>query len=136
MTSLDARSPADAWLGTGLRFPLSPPETGGPMPRVAGMDRIRQAIEIVLATEPGERVMMPEFGCGLRRFLMTPNTVATRTAIQEEVTEALTLWEPRIRLTRVGVDQGDVPTLVWIDIAFVRLIDLAPGNLVYPFYLQ
>lgn len=136
MTSLDSTSPADAWLGTGLRLPLSPPATGGPMPRVAGMDRIRQSIETVLATEPGERVMMPEFGCGLRRFLMTPNTVATRTAIQEEVTEALTLWEPRIRLTRVNVTPGDVPTLVWVDVAYVRLIDQAPGNLVYPFYLQ
>jgi phage baseplate assembly protein W len=136
MTSLDARSQADAWLGTGLRFPLTPPAEGGRLPRLSGMDRIRQSIEIVLATEPGERVMMPEFGCGLRRFLMAPNTVATRTAIQEEVTEALTLWEPRIRLSRVSVEPGDVPTLIWIDIAYVRAIDLTPGNLVYPFYLQ
>jgi phage baseplate assembly protein W len=136
MTSLDARSQADAWLGSGLRFPLTPPETGGALPRIDGMDRIRQSIETVLATEPGERVMMPEFGCGLRRFLMTPNTVATRTSIQQEVTEALTLWEPRVRLTRVAVEAGEEPTLVWIDVAYVRLTDLAPGNLVYPFYLQ
>jgi len=136
MTSLDARSQADAWLGSGLRFPFTPPETGGALPSIDGMDRIRQSIEIVLATEPGERVMMPEFGCGLRRFLMSPNAVATRTAIQDEVTEALTLWEPRIRLTRVTVEPGEEPTLLWIDVAYVRLIDLAPGNLVYPFYLQ
>jgi uncharacterized protein len=137
MAALNTGSPADAWLGTGLRFPVSPPATGGALPRVAGMERVRQSIETVLATEPGERVMMPEFGCGLRRFLMAPNTVATRTAIQDEVTEALTLLEPRIRLTRVAVDPGDDdPTLVWIDIAYVRLVDLAPGNLVYPFYLR
>lgn len=106
------------------------------MPRAAGMDRVRQSIETVLSTEPGERVMMPDFGCGLRRYLMAPNTVATRTAIQNEVTQALTMWEPRIRLTRVAVEPGEEPTLVWIDIAYVRLLDLAAANLVYPFYLR
>jgi uncharacterized protein len=136
MTAVDALAPADAWLGRGLRFPITPPAGGGPMPTVSGMDRVRQAIEVVLGTEPGERVMMPAFGCGLRRFLMQPNTVATRTAIEQEVTEALTLGEPRIRLTRVTVEEGDEPSLVWIDIAYVRLIDLAPANLVYPFYLR
>jgi uncharacterized protein len=136
MAALETGAPADVWLGTGLRFPINPPVTGGSLPRIAGMERVRQSIETVLATEPGERVMMPEFGCGLRRFLMAPNMVATRTAIQDEVTEALILWEPRIRLTRVAVDPGDEPTLVWIDIAYVRLLDLAPGNLVYPFYLR
>jgi len=106
------------------------------MPTIAGMDRVRQAIEVILSTEPGERIMMPTFGCGLRRFLMQPNTVATRTAIQQEVTEALTVGEPRIRLTRVSVEPDDDPTLVWIDISYVRLVDLTPANLVYPFYLR
>lgn len=106
------------------------------MPTVSGMDRVRQAIEVILSTEPGERVMMPEFGCGLRRFVMQPNTVATRTAIEQEVSEALTLGEHRIRLTRVAVEPGDEPSLVWIDIAYVRLVDLTPANLVFPFYLK
>ena len=30
----------------------------------------------------------------------------------------------------------DEPTLVWIDISYVRLADLRPDNLVYPFYLK
>lgn len=136
MTSVDVLAPADAWLGSGLRFPITPPAGGGAMPTLTGMDRVRQAIEVILSTEPGERVMMPQFGCGLRRFQMQPNTVATRTAIEQEVSEALTLGEPRIRLTRVAVEPGDEPSLVWIDIAYVRLLDLTPANLVYPFYLK
>ena len=136
MTALGALSSVDGWLGTGLQFPITPTMSGGRMPTVQGMDRVRQSIDTVLATEPGERVMMPEFGCGLRRFLMAPNTVGTRTAIQNEVSEALTLWEPRIRLTEVSVEPGEEPTLVWIDIRYVRLVDLVPANLVYPFYLR
>jgi phage baseplate assembly protein W len=135
MTTADVLAPADVWLGRGLRFPITPAADGA-MAQVTGMDRVRQAIEVILSTEPGERIMMPTFGCGLRRFLMQPNTVATRAAIEQEVTEALTLGEPRIQLTEVSVEPDDDPTLVWIDIAYVRLVDLTPANLVYPFYLR
>ena len=49
------------------------------MTTVGGMDLIRQSIATILDTEPGERIMLPSFGCGLRRYLMEPNTLATRT---------------------------------------------------------
>jgi hypothetical protein len=155
------RTPADRWLGNGFRFPLRPmpaPGTvpdpasdgdagasggssitsgtgGGTVRLVSGMALVRQSIETILDTEPGERVMEPLFGCGLRRYLMAPNNAATRTAIRNDVVEALTLWEPRIRVTEVSVTPGEVPTLLYLDIAFLRLLDLRPDNLVYPFYL-
>jgi hypothetical protein len=139
------RTPADRWLGSGFRFPLRPtsPGTvpdpasgaGGTVPLISGMALVRQSIETILDTEPGERVMEPLFGCGLRRYLMAPNNAATRTAIRNDVVEALTLWEPRIRVTEVSVTPGEVPTLLYLDIAFLRLLDLRPDNLVYPFYL-
>jgi phage baseplate assembly protein W len=129
-------SPADAWVGTGLRLPLLPTEQTPRLTTVSGTELIRQSIQVILFTEPGERVMMPDFGCGLTRFVMAPNTVAIRTAIREEVSQALNLWEPRLRLTEVTVTEGDEPRLVWIDVSYVRLIDLRPDNLVYPFYLR
>ena len=46
-----------------------------------GPEKIRQSIAIILDTERGERVMRPAFGCGLRRYLMKPNTTATGTMI-------------------------------------------------------
>ena len=99
------------------------------------MELVRQSIETILDTEPGERVMRPGFGCGLRRYLMAPNSVATRTAIQEDVRMSLTAWEPRIRLTDVAALPAEEPTQLWITISYVRLTDLRPDNLVYPFYL-
>lgn len=127
-------SPADRWLGRGVPFPLR--IQGGRVGWIEGMDLVRQSIETILDTEPGERIMMPSFGCGLRRFLMAPNMVATRTAIQHDVTAALTTWEPRIRLVEVSVTPGEEPTLVWIKVSYVRLSDLRSDNLVYPFYLR
>lgn len=128
-------SVVDRWLGRGLRFPLRPDPVTGALPTVSGMEIIRQSVETILDTEPGERVMLPAFGCGLRRYLMEPNTLTTRTAMREDIVVALGRWEPRIEVTNVAVTAGAEPSLVWIEIAYVRLADLRPDNLVYPFYL-
>ena len=80
--------------------------------------------------------MLPTFGCGLRRFLMEPNTAATRAAIAAG--HHRRRWPCGSRGSgspSVGVTPGEDPSLVWIDIAYVRLADLRPDNLVYPFYL-
>ncbi len=95
---------------------------------VDGMELIRQSVATILDTEPGERIMLPAFGCGLRRYLMEPNTLATRTRWPEDITAALQLWEPRIRLTNVAVTPGEDPTLVWIEIAYVRAGRPPPGQ--------
>lgn len=128
-------SVVDLWLGTGLRFPLRPDDRTGALPTVAGMELVRQSIEQILDTEPGERIMLPGFGCGLRRYLMEPNNLTTRTAMTDDITTALGRWEPRIRVTNVAVTAGEDPSLVWIEITYVRLADLRPDNVVYPFYL-
>jgi Bacteriophage baseplate protein W len=125
----------EAWVGRGPRFPLRPGRDGA-LGFVGGEEIIRQSIETILDTEPGERVMLPTFGCGLRRYLMEPNTTATRASMQQDIEDALGRWEPRIRLTGVAVTPGDDPALVWIEIAYVRLVDRRADNLVYPFYLR
>ena len=125
----------DAWLGQGPVFPFRP----GPDGRLAytGGDAIvRQSIETILDTEPGERVMLPTFGCGLRRFLMQPNTPATRTGMQQEISDSLRRWEPRIQVSEVSVTPGDDPALVWISISYTQLADRREDDLVYPFYLR
>ena len=127
----------DVWLGTGVPFPLRPDASTRQIDWLSGMELVRQSIETILDTEPGERVMLPAFGCGLRRFLMAPNTATTRTAIQQDVAAALNTWEPRIQVTEVSVTPADdEPALVWIDISYIRLADLRQDNLVYPFYLK
>jgi uncharacterized protein len=134
MTQPTVSTIADQWLGTGLRFPIRPDAITGALPRVGGMERIRQSIEQILDTEPGERIMLPDFGCGMRRYLMEPNTLNTRTAIAKDVELALARWEPRVRVSGVSVTAGDEPELAWVSISYRRLSDLRQDNLVYPFY--
>ncbi len=123
-------------LGTGWNFPVAPDALAGSLQYVEGPDKVRQSIWIILDTEPGERIMRPTFGCGLRRYLMKPNTSSTRALIQHDVQLALSVFEPRIELQEVRVDRGDDPALVLIQIAYVHKADRRPDSLVYPFYLQ
>jgi uncharacterized protein len=90
--------------GQGISFP---PRVGsdGRVAWSAGPLNIREAIQVVLLTEPGERLQLPEFGGRLRSFLFEPNTVATRRLVQEQIDRALQLWEPRITLSSVTVEE-------------------------------
>jgi phage baseplate assembly protein W len=121
-------------LGRGWRFPLLP--DGRELRYGDGVDHVAQSVRLILETEPGERLMRPSFGCGLRRYLMKPNTPATRSLIRGDVELALATWEPRIDLRRVDVLPGDDPALVEINVAYLHVADGRPGNLVYPFYLE
>jgi len=123
-------------LGRGWDYPVRPRPGTGALALVDGPEKVEQSIWIILDTEPGERVMRPTFGCGLRRYLMEPNTVATRALIQRDVEFALATWEPRIELRAVQVSPGDDPSLVLVRIDYVHVRDGRPGNLVYPFYLD
>lgn len=135
----------EQWTGTGLRLPFLPVSTRAGFPDaparaglgwLGGMELIRQSVRTILDTEPGERIMVPGFGCGLRRYLMAPNTLATRTAMAADIRDALQAWEPRIQLTEVTVAPGEDLELVWVDVAYVRRADLRRDNLVHPFYLR
>lgn len=104
--------------------PAFPPrvDAAGRLAWSAGEDNVRQSIRVLLLTEPGERLMREEFGCGLRRFLFEPNTPATRQLIQERITRAIARWEPRavVETVEVAPDPDD-PRAVHISIDF-RLV--------------
>ncbi len=90
--------------GRGMAFP---PRVGadGRIAWSEGEANVREAIEIVLRTGERERVNLPAFGAGLRRFLFEPNTVATRFRIEDRIAKALQQWEPRIVVRSIDVEE-------------------------------
>jgi uncharacterized protein len=125
---------AKAFLGAGWPFPLKP--TQGRLRLTRHEENVEQSIQSILLTARGERVMLPEFGAGLRRFLFEPNSPATRRAIAEAVRNALIDWEPRIDPQRVEVttDERDV-NLLLIHVDYVVRATNTFYNRVFPFYL-
>ena len=55
-------------------------------------DYLRDLIELVLFTSPGERVNNPTFGCGLMQLVFAPNSEAVAAATQLAVQGALQQW--------------------------------------------
>jgi phage baseplate assembly protein W len=95
-------------LGRGISFP---PRVGpdGRLAYSAGAENVRESIRVILSTDREERLMLPDFGGGLTRYLFQPNTPMTHTLIQESITNSLAVWEPRIEVqsVRVAADATD-----------------------------
>ncbi len=74
----------------------------------AGDDHVRDMIEQILFTDPNERVMRPDFGCGLKSSVFKPNSVAAAAATQTMVKAALQRWlQTEIEVQDVQVDASD-----------------------------
>lgn len=133
----DARTRTDrAFLGQGWRFPLDTDEHGR-IELAAGREDVEQAIRIVLGTAKGERVMRPEFGCGIHEYVFSEVNTTTLNLIEDSVTEALVRWEPRIEVRNVETTVDDAEAgrlLVRIDYLLRRTN--TEFNVVYPFYLR
>jgi uncharacterized protein len=55
-------------------------------------NHIRDMIEQVLLTEPGERVNRPDFGCGLRQLVFAPNSPELASALEFTIGANLQRW--------------------------------------------
>jgi phage baseplate assembly protein W len=127
--------PARAFLGVGWSFPLR--FEGGKIAVAAHEEDVRQAILIILGTSPGERVMRPDFGAGLDRFVFEPISPTTLTRVEASVRDALIVWEPRIDVEDVRVTpQGQPTSILSIELSYLVRATNTRQNLVYPFYLQ
>ena len=123
-------------LGTGWRFPISITGRGG-FALSSEEQSVAESIWVVLSTARGERVMRPEFGCGIHEYVFAPNNASTRGAIAYQVQQSLTRWEPRIDVIDVRVDDAaEQPNLLLIHVDYRIRANNAFHNLVYPFFLQ
>lgn len=88
--------------GSGMSFP---PRIGsdGRIVWSQGEQNVRESIQVILKTEAGERVRLPDFGAGLGRYLFEPNNAATHALMGNRIAGALARWEPRIAVESIDV---------------------------------
>ena len=95
----------------------------GRISATGGDEAIRGKIIQVLFTAPGERINMPEFGCGLFNLVFEPNDDILAAAIEFTVGQALTRWlGDDIVVDGIRVDS--LEETVTIDIAYTKRADL------------
>lgn len=124
------------FLGQGFTFPFLP-DNQGRLRTASGEHLIRQSIWLILATAPGERLMRPDFGCGIHDLVFESNTAALRGMLQTRVREALVRWEPRIDVLDVQVTTDDEErNRLLISVDYRIRSNNAFFNLVYPFFIN
>jgi uncharacterized protein len=122
-------------LGQGWKNPFTLDERGEVALSV-GEDDIQEAIWIILSTAFGERLMHPDFGCGIHDLVFAPNNAGTAGLARYYVEDALVRWEPRIDIEEVVVQAEPAePELLLISVTYRMRSTDSRYNLVYPFYL-
>jgi len=125
------------FLGLGWNFPIGLDDGGQIELAPDGEEGIRQSIWMILGTSPGERLMRPDFGCGIHNMVFCVNNAATASAVAGAVREALAVWEPRIDVLDVyAAPDPTRPSLLVIEINYQVRSTNSRFNLVYPFYLE
>jgi phage baseplate assembly protein W len=88
---------------------------------------VRQNLQVILSTRPGEQLMRPDYGAGLTEFLGQADSITTRRRIFDRVTESIARWEPRIDVDRVDVTGKG--SELRVDVAYRLRRTGAPGTL-------
>ena len=96
-------------------------DSGGRTAGAGEEDHIRQMIEQVLFTSPGERVNRPTFGSGLMQLVFAPNSGEVATATEYLVQGALQQWlSDLIHVEAVQVESSDATLKVSVQYRVLR----------------
>lgn len=130
-----ANSEDTAFLGTGWAFPPRFASGSRHCELSRGEEDIHQSLEILFSTSPGERIMHPDYGCRLNRFLFEELTQTTLTEIRAEIEHAVLFFESRIELLALVLTPDPPQGRLLIELDYRVVSTNNRGNLVYPFYL-
>ncbi len=126
------------FLGTGWSFPPEFHKRGGELgvKLVSEEEDICESLRILLSTSPGERIMHPGYGCGLRDLVFDNITESAVTQIRDTIERAVLFFEPRIELESVDVNTDEVlEGVLRLQLKYRVRRTNTRGNIVYPFYL-
>jgi uncharacterized protein len=125
------------FLGRGWAMPVDIDQRTGLVASVEYEDDIRQSILIILETARGERVMRPDFGCGIHELVFEAVDSKTLQRIRSEVEDALRRYEARIEVLGITIDEDATSEgVLMIELEYQVRRTNQIGNLVFPFYFR
>lgn len=125
------------FIGRGWSFPPVFSEGGREIVTVAGNTDVAQALEIIFATEPGERSMRETFGASLSRHMFAEIDQSMLTNVRGAILDAILAFEPRVEVNGIEIEEsGDEAGLLTISLHYTLRGTNSRYNLVYPFYIR
>ncbi|MGF6870990.1 GPW/gp25 family protein [Paraburkholderia sp. MM5477-R1] len=124
-----------AFRGIGLAFPLAVTPQGA-LAIASDNAKIEQSVWLIVSTANKERVMRPQYGCGIHDLVFSPASPQSIGQIVDELRRALVAQEPRIDVLGVS---GEIPAgesnLLLLRIDYQIRANNALANVVYPFFI-
>lgn len=124
-----------SFLGTGWSFPPSFDKPNASVLMVSDAHDIEESIRIILSTLPGERIMLPDFGCNIHKLVFEVADARLSSEIHHVIYHALLEYEPRIKLVECVIsDQTMESGVLYVLINYTIIATNTRHNMVYPFY--
>jgi phage baseplate assembly protein W len=121
--------------GRGVVFPLLP-DAGGALRYVDGDRGVAQSLRLLLRTVCGERVMRADFGTTAPDLVFAPGSETNLRLLEQTVTDAVELHEPRVRLDSVEVTPDpQSPERVDVLVTYTVRRTNTRDSIVFPYYL-
>lgn len=126
-----------SFLGRGWGFPPSFNRVTRGAEMVSDDRDIQESLLILFSTSPGERVMLPEYGCDLHGNVFDGADNTTLTHIKSLIADAILFFEPRIKLEEIQLDTDRMlEGTLQIILDYTVLTTNSRSNMVIPFYLS
>jgi phage baseplate assembly protein W len=126
-----------SFLGRGWSFPPEFQKETGAVKMLEDESDIKSSLEILLATRPGERIMLPEYGCNLEELLFKPMNLTLKTYVIDLIKTAILYHEPRIDVNKIDIDPADeLNGVLMINIDYTIRTTNSRKNMVFPFYKE
>ena len=125
------------FLGVGWKFPIEFKTNNYGVSMLNGEELIKNSLDVLFATNLGDRVMQPDYGSELDYFLFENMSKSIMTYMESRISDAILFGEPRIIANNVEIEQDeDDPGFIQIRVDYTVPVTNSRYNYVYPFYLN
>jgi phage baseplate assembly protein W len=126
------------YIGTGWKFPPAFSKASYTAEMISGADDIKESLRILFSTMQGERIMLPDYGSGLRAMLYENLNNTIINLMKFRIDQAILFFEPRIDVESIDIRQENPENegLVLVDVTYIISASNERANMVYPFYLN
>jgi len=113
----------------GVALPLTLDDSDGFTMLKSLKRTIKQNFKMLILTNPGERVMEPNFGVGMRRFLFENYHDNITTEIETKIKKQVGIYMPIITITNIqfdasGIDSNKLGVLITYQVPQIGIKDL------------
>ncbi|MEY3312293.1 MAG: hypothetical protein RL348_1636 [Bacteroidota bacterium] len=96
----------------GFRYPIPKNPLKGYFSKDTGLSLIKSNLLQLLKTEPGERFMLPNYGCNLKKYLMEPLDEITFSQIRDTVLSSIYTYLSKISVSRLQVYENETSQIM------------------------